>query len=341
MYLQNTFSKISKAMFSNDLTNHIQKGQWQQARDLLRSDLGTQLAKTVTTTSIERSGFLPLHVALVSRAEESFVFELAALHEGALRERTLFRSLPLHLAIQHGASERVIEYFVQKYPAAQEAKDAWGRTPRDCAKKRKVGPIASGGVEQKVKKVKAVPVEQSKKDPHMELHRDERKSILDENKMVRHGEIFSCRVEIQDMDKTTRSVTNVEGRAEEILTKKGDSMDKLVNPNVEKIMEKRVTDLVVEQEMKTVIEEREMEAIMKKLFALERMMECSKQNCNQISEGILKNKNEIFVCRSTIQNTEKIIREGSQATREFSEKLGRVEEKLNDSILTLRSIEHN
>merc|ERR1712048_1283463 len=115
----------------------------------------------------------------------------------------------------------------------------------------------------------------------------------------------------------------------DISTKKLDSMDKYVKSNVKKI-----------REMKTAMKEQEMETVIEKLFALEKMMECSKQNCNRIHEDVSKSNNEILACRSTIKKMEKIAKEDSQAVREFSEKLERVEEKLNDSIRILQSIEH-
>ena len=76
------------------------------------------------------SGCLALHLAIVCRRSESLVLSLLRGEDGAARVRDVERgSLPLHLALSHGASEKVCMEIFESYRDAVRQKDSEGRLP--------------------------------------------------------------------------------------------------------------------------------------------------------------------------------------------------------------------
>jgi hypothetical protein len=80
-------------------------------------------------------GYLPLHVACLCRTiKADVVGRLVAAHPAALRTREPQKDgLPLHLAVQTGASEEVLMELLTNYPEASFVQDGAGKIPLDYA----------------------------------------------------------------------------------------------------------------------------------------------------------------------------------------------------------------
>ena len=72
---------------------------------------------------------LPIHAAIIMRADETLVTALLESFPGGAKELDDQGMLPLHLAFRHSASEAVINQLIELYPEAMATKDLQGKVP--------------------------------------------------------------------------------------------------------------------------------------------------------------------------------------------------------------------
>lgn len=113
----------------NDLFRAIKKCDWSEAKALLETEEGKDMAKQQDVHSNT-----PLHAALGYKAPDDFILQLLKINEESSKvHATGDEWLPLHVSAMWGSSAKVMDALIRAYPQALDDPGEGGikgRTPR-------------------------------------------------------------------------------------------------------------------------------------------------------------------------------------------------------------------
>ena len=117
-------SETENCVMLDNFQDQFLSRNWNVAMSLLqRHQIIAERANTLNE--------LPLHTALWISAPEEIVFFILTKCEHAVFRTNVKEQFPLHLAVKHCASLKLIEALIRRYPYALEKKDDENMTPRD------------------------------------------------------------------------------------------------------------------------------------------------------------------------------------------------------------------
>lgn len=92
-------------------------------------EIGAWVSCKVPNTDTYRWHHLPIHAALVLKADIRVIKALVSPFPISAQRKDIQGRLPCHLAIQHDASEEILDYLIKLYPESMSITDNKGRVP--------------------------------------------------------------------------------------------------------------------------------------------------------------------------------------------------------------------
>lgn len=173
--MTNTKSTSNDHAIGQALNDHIAKYQFHAASILLDSVKQASVRKMICSMR-DRHGDLPLHSAIKRSAPDSLLLSLMHSNGEVVKiPSESGRSLPLHLAVMHCSSARIIVTLIRRNPSALDAVDEDGDSPRNCMRKG-LDPISKDAIMKPTEYWKTL-ISEVKAEAEMELNEDFAKKI--------------------------------------------------------------------------------------------------------------------------------------------------------------------
>lgn len=110
----------------------IESFEWDEVLSRCSShpqEIGAWVACKAPNSDIYRWHHLPIHAAVVMKADIRVIKALVDPFPKSIRRKDHLGRLPCHLAIQHDAREEVLDYMINLYPESMSIEDNKGRVP--------------------------------------------------------------------------------------------------------------------------------------------------------------------------------------------------------------------
>jgi len=244
----------------------IESLEWDEVRSRCSThpqEIGAWVSCKMPNSDTFRWHHLPIHAALVMKADIRVIKALVEPFPKSLRRKDHLGRLPCHLAIQHDASEAILDYMIKLYPESTSIEDNKGRVPLSWifeAEEPTVGLRSSIAIYLNIERNKTKEKEQANMEAEVEKIRLQYDENLQWIKNERDKDRQSMEETIKEYEKESK---HVKTRLQELSINDNDRSDEVEGSRVK----------IKESEEKALFQEKELSDSRKKIEELNNIID--------------------------------------------------------------------